>query len=125
MFKSIKAATSRRRDVLNVVAVPVGRTSAPPGLDAATRKAVAGVLKGPAFSAKMGESLPVGNELIVLGLGETDEIDTERLRTIGGRLVRVLDKRAPKAVEIAITDAVHGLEVTAEAAGEALGVGMR
>ena len=124
MFKSIR--TDRGRSPQTVIGVYAEETALPRGLKltAARKKIAAAALKTPGFKADAGEVLPVHDDLVLVGLGTRDDLDDKTLRTIGGRLVRKLDRMDAKAVLLQLSDVIPARTADAHTVGRCVGEGM-
>jgi leucyl aminopeptidase len=118
VFESIRIASAR--SPLAVLAVFAGEEKLPAhlkSLDTATNGALSAAIKTPGFKADPGEATPAGRDHLLLGLGKRDELKPETLRTIGGRLVKRLDRMAVKAARLAISEAINSRSISPQAAG--------
>jgi leucyl aminopeptidase len=124
VFKSIRVATGR--SPLTVVAVYADDENLPRGLklETAQRNALKDRIKTPGFKAEPGETLPAGDDLLLVGLGKKDDLKPATLRTVGARLIRALDRIAPKAVRLFIGEAIPAKITDATTAGRCLAEGM-
>jgi len=124
MFKSIRVASGR--SPVTVVGVFSDTDDAPrgTGLDARARARVADARSTPGFEADAGEMLvTTGGELIV-GLGKKDDLKTDTLRVIGGRIARQLDRMKARAARLQIAPAVPAKIAGGHMVGRCLGEGL-
>jgi leucyl aminopeptidase len=125
MFKEIRAAGGKPD--LTVIGVHADQNGLPrglPALDAATRRQLTAIRKRPECKGDAGELTRIGDRHLLLGLGKADDLTTKALRTIGGRLVRGLDRIDPRRVRLVIAEAIDTSHIGAEEAGRAIGEGM-
>ena len=124
MFKSIRIGTPR--SPLTVVAVTRDPSSWPRGAEISTaeRRQLAEAQKTPGFKGDAGETLPVGADHLLIGLGKSEDIDSETLRKVGGRLLSALDRRTTKNAKLVLASAVPAKAGDARAAGRCVGEGM-
>lgn len=123
MFKSLRVASSR--SPLTVVAVFAEDKSVPASLKEVDRHsggALAAALKTPGFRADAGETTHAGPDHLLLGLGKKADLKAGTLRSIGGRMMRRLDRMAPKAVRLIIAESLP--KELVPGAGRAVGEGM-
>ncbi len=86
-------------------------------------------LQVPGFKADTGETIALGRDGVVLGLGAAASISPASMRTAGARLVRALDRMGLRSVRLSIADAIppQGSKegaADAETLGRAFGEGM-
>lgn len=124
MFKTIRIATPR--SPLTVVAVTAGQTSWPRGaeISAAERRQLAEAMKTPGFKADAGETLPVGADHLLIGLGKPGDLTTDTLRKVGGRLLKTLDRRITRNARLVLASAVPSKVADARTAGRCIGEGI-
>ena len=125
MFKSIRVAASR--SPMSVLGVFAGSTSLPRGmseLDTAHDKALSAALKTPGFRGDLGECLRAGDNAVLIGLGERDRLTPNALRTLGGKLLKCLDRMAPKSVELHVASVIPRSVATPQVIGRCLAEGM-
>jgi leucyl aminopeptidase len=124
MFKSIRVASGRAPMVIVGVASGVKRLPAGAvGPSEPSVRALRDGLRRPGFRAEAGELLVVGERAALLGLGAPDGLTLERLRTVGGRLIRGLDRVAPRAVELRVAGVVERVGLDARRVGQAIAEG--
>ena len=126
VFKTIRVTSSAGRGGLTVIGVQAGVKTPPPvaGMAARTRAALAEALRTPGFRADAGEIAPAGRDHLLIGLGDADTLDENTLRKVGARLIRRLDRIAPKHVTLHVAGPLRGTDVGAERAGSLLGEGI-
>ncbi|UCD76595.1 MAG: leucyl aminopeptidase family protein [Phycisphaerales bacterium] len=122
MFKSIRIGAGR--SPLTVVGVFAEELKLPRGLGKKDQATLKAALKTPGFKAEPGEVVPAGENHVLLGLGKKDDLKTETLRNIGAKLVKQLDRMAPKAVRLEVHRSVPRSVAGPEMVGQCLGEGM-
>ncbi len=129
MFKSIRlaAASSKRPAGPLVVGVTQDSNRVPSGIDMTDeeREAVRDGLNAPGFKAENGELVWAGSQTILLGLGEADAVTADSVRQAAGRLVKFLDRAAPRSVRLAVHQAIGRRQLAAEQVGRAVAEGMQ
>ncbi|TVQ50794.1 MAG: leucyl aminopeptidase family protein [Phycisphaerales bacterium] len=78
----------------------------------------------PGFRAEVGEVTIVDSQLVLFGLGSRSDVQHDALRTAGGKLIRALDRTAPKAISIQIEGALPDRISDRTLAGRALAEGI-
>ena len=124
MFRSIRAGSPR--SPFFVVGVGKNASSLPRGLPgtAGAKRALTDALQTPGFSGKHGSFAMAGSVGMLVGLGEIDDLTTDRLREIGAKIVRKLDAIEMTAARIAIAGAVPKRVMTDDVVGACVGEGM-
>lgn len=127
MFKSIRL-TGQAASTAGplVIGICQGSQRIPTGINLSDedRAALRDGLKSPGFSADNGELVWAGSNIILLGLGRSDSITADSIRLAAGRLVRFLDRAAPRTIRLAIHQAVSAKQLAAEHVGRAAAEGM-
>ncbi|MHC4989383.1 MAG: leucyl aminopeptidase family protein [Planctomycetota bacterium] len=123
MYKSIRAG--RGKDPLIIVAIHADQKQLPRSLplSTATRRVVQAARQQPGFRADAGELARADDRHLLLGLGKRAELKAETLRTIGGRLVRGLDRREVSRARLELA-AIDARRVGHDVAGRCLGEGI-
>jgi leucyl aminopeptidase len=129
VFKSIKVVAQPPKTALPVVAVWAEELKLPARLsmEARTRDALAAALRATAngFRAEAGETLLTADGRgLLIGLGKRGDLKPETLRTIGARLMRRLDRLAPKSIAISMGEAMDPKAIDHETAGRCVGEGL-
>ncbi|HVP72935.1 MAG TPA: M17 family peptidase N-terminal domain-containing protein, partial [Phycisphaerales bacterium] len=126
MFKSIEFASKPAKNAVIVAAVFAEELKLSARLDAgkADRAALQAALKTPGFKGECGECAVGDSTHIVLGLGKKDEFTADALRTAAARLIRRLDRIAPKSTHLLIADTIPARRLDSESAGRALAEGL-
>ncbi len=88
------------------------------------RAALTAALKTPGFSGECGETASGDAEHLVLGLGKKSDLTADTLRIAAARLIKKLDRLAPKAVHLLIADSIPAKRIDLDAAGRAFAEGM-
>jgi leucyl aminopeptidase len=88
------------------------------------RAILAAAIKTPGFRGECGETVVGDATHIVLGLGKRDELTADSLRAAAARLIKKLDRLAPKAVHLLIADSIPAKRLDHESAGRAFAEGM-
>ncbi|MCP3903986.1 MAG: leucyl aminopeptidase family protein [Planctomycetes bacterium] len=124
MFTSIRVASGR--SPVTVVGVFAKAEGAPrgTGLDARGRARVADAIATPGFRGDAGEMLATPGGELVVGLGKKEELKTETLRTVGGRLARRLDRMKARAARLEVTAGIPAKVARAHDVGRLLGEGL-
>ncbi|MHC5022599.1 MAG: leucyl aminopeptidase family protein [Planctomycetota bacterium] len=115
MFKSIRVGAAKGG--ARVVGVFEGESRK---LPAEIRDAY----RTPGFKAEPGETIPAGKDRFLVGLGKRSALKVSTLRTIGGQLVRALDRMGQRAASLDIARSVPAKVAKAEVAGQAIAEGM-
>ena len=128
MFKSIESAAKPSKSAVVIVAVCKDDRKLPAGLSLskADRAALEAALKSPGFKGECGETAMASADgrHMTLGLGKRDELTADTLRAAAARLIKRLDRAAPKAVHLMVAGAIPHRKVGLAAAGRAFGEGM-
>ena len=126
MFKSIEFASKPAKNAVVVAAVFAEELKLPAKLDAGKvdRAALQAALKTLGFKGECGECAVGDPTHIVLGLGKKDDFTADVLRTAAARLVRRLDRIAPKSAHLLIADTIPGKRLDSESAGRAMAEGL-
>lgn len=93
-------------------------------LDKESGGSISEALRRPGFKAEPGEITPANNSVIVLGLGRESDLTAETLRMIGAKLIRALDRMAPRAVQLFVSEAIDTKTISHNLAGRALAEGI-
>ncbi len=100
MYQSIAlASTSKSLIVVPVYAQENGKSMQLPE-SVRGHKGCVDALKSGAFTGEPGSTLAVSATHILLGLGPVNEVTTSRIRIVGAKLARALDKMATSAISI-------------------------
>lgn len=105
MFKSIRVSSGPVRDASRVMGVYSDELVMPAALRADTAKRKRGgngIAEAPGFKAEAGETFILSTGDVLLGLGKREELSNDLLRIIGARLIRRLDRIAPKSIGITL-----------------------
>jgi len=93
-------------------------------IDEQSGGAISEAMRRPGFKAEPGEITPATNSVIILGLGRESEITVDVLRAVGAKLIRALDRMAPRKVQLVISEAFENDILSHELAGRAVAEGM-
>jgi leucyl aminopeptidase len=100
-------------------------------LSKADRSALEAALKTPGFKGECGESALGASSRnggdgrnMIFGLGKREELTADTLRNAAARLVKRLDRLAPKAAHLLVASAIPHRKVGLAVAGRAFGEGM-
>jgi leucyl aminopeptidase len=81
-------------------------------------------LRRPGFKAEAGEITPANNSVLIVGLGKESDLTPQVLRTVGAKIIRVLDRMSPREVQFILSEAIDGKALGHELAGRAVAEGM-
>ncbi len=88
--------------------------------------ALATARRSAGFKAEPGEVVPAGERHLLVGMGKRGELTLRTLRTVGGRLIRALDRMAAKSVipalPLSVPRSVGKIEEVAQALAEGMGL---
>lgn len=95
----------------------------------ADRTALQAALKTPGFKGECGETAWGGAGVgdarhLILGLGKRADLSGDALRTIAARLLKRLDRMAPRAAHLLVADAIPHRKVDMDTAGRAFAEGL-
>lgn len=134
MFRSIRIASSPARPPgkpragsWTSTGVFAGETALPKALrelDTHANGELARAVKAPGFKADAGEVGRAGERHLLVGLGKRDELSLKTLRTVGGRLVRALDRMRATSLDLAISLSVPASVGSAQVVVQAIVEGM-
>ncbi len=128
MFKSIESAAKPSKSAVIIAAVLADDRKLPARLDSgkADRAALEAALKTPGFKGDCGETALGGEGArhLVLGLGKREELTAEVIRTAAARLLKRLDRLAPKAAHLLVARTIPHRKVGLEVAGRAFAEGL-
>jgi hypothetical protein len=128
LFKSIEMTARSVKHAAMIAAVFAEELKLPanfggPG-GAADRAALLAAAKSPGFKGECGETA-IGDAMhIVLGLGKRHDLNADVLRSAAARLVKKLDRLAPKAVHLLVADTIPAKKIDLDSAGRAFAEGM-
>jgi leucyl aminopeptidase len=132
MFKSIQLAGKPAKNAVVILPVFSDELRLPARLDVRKddRAALAAALKTPGFKGECGETaLGAGSgrgeaHHLAFGLGKREEFTTEVVRNAAARLLKRLDRMAPRAAHVLVAGTVPPRKVGLEAAGRAFAEGL-
>lgn len=123
MFKSIRPGSVKSG--FTVVGVFNDSTDLPKAASAVDQHdALAHARKRPGFKADAGEFQIVNDDFALIGLGAKKELTGAKLRTVGARIAKGLDRVGPKAARLVLGEAIAETSIEPGAAGQCVGEGM-
>ena len=126
MFKSIEFAAKPSKNAILIAAVFAEELKLPAHLSAgkADVAALQNALKSPGFKGDCGECVVGDATHIVLGLGKKADLTADTLRSAAARLIKRLDRLAPKAIHLLVADTIPLKKIDLETAGRAMAEGI-
>jgi len=121
VFSSVRIKSSRT--AVRIVGVFSGVSRLPRGLSSINSSLdgrLAEAMKTPGFDGELGQTVAVGDEAVLVGLGEQSSFDAAAARTLGGRLVKALDRMNHTAVRLELETSVPAKTLDDETLGSAV-----
>ncbi len=123
MFKSIR--TGSVKSGFTIVGVFNDSTALPKAVVALDEDhALAQARKRPGYKADAGEFQYVSEKFALIGLGSRKDLTTARLRTVGARLAKGLDRIGAKSARLVLGEAIAESSIEPGRAGQSVGEGM-
>ena len=126
MFTSIAVAGKLTSPML-VAGVFAEQDALPRGLaklPAASREALTTAIATPGFKANLGEAIAAGEGHVLIGMGKADDLTRDKLRTLGGKLVRALERMDAGEAVLTLAKCVPARVAKAPDAAQAIAEGM-
>lgn len=126
MFTSISVVTRLPKATL-VVGAYAEREKLPRSLaklEKSIRHDLEIALKTPGFKADLGEAIPAGDGRLLIGMGKEKELSRDKLRLLGGKLVRALDRMDIHEAELTLAKIVPARIASVADAAQLIAEGM-
>jgi leucyl aminopeptidase len=118
VFKSIQVASGSAKAAVRVSGVFSDQ------INRSKPAKMGGFPKAPGFRAEAGETFVLPSGDVLLGLGKREELKLDTLRIIGARLLKRLDRLAPRSTSIELPREVFSGAIDRFAAGRSVGEGL-
>lgn len=128
MFKSIESTSKPAKNAVMIAGVFAEELKLPADFSGpggkGDRAALQSALKTPGFKGECGETAIGDATHIVVGLGKRDDLTADVLRSAAARLLKRLDRLAPKAIHLLVAESVPAKKLDTELAGRAFAEGL-